>query len=90
MAPVVAVGAAAMATGGAEATSKRGGLIRTAHAEGPSSRRARDHRARALAIARNIGAPPEEARALECIGQSHIHEGNPGDGAAQLRQALTI
>jgi tetratricopeptide (TPR) repeat protein/transcriptional regulator with XRE-family HTH domain len=55
-----------------------------------ASRQAREHHIRALAIARDIGAPLEEARALEGIGQSHIHDGNPADGATQLRQALTI
>ena len=35
-------------------------------------------------------APLEEARALEGIGRSHLHDGNVGDGAAKLRQALAI
>ena len=51
---------------------------------------ARDHHGQALAIARQIGAPPEEARALEGIGHSHLHDGNPRQAAAHLRQALTI
>jgi hypothetical protein len=32
----------------------------------------------------------EEARALEGIGRSLTQDGNPGEGAASLRQALTI
>jgi tetratricopeptide (TPR) repeat protein/transcriptional regulator with XRE-family HTH domain len=55
-----------------------------------ASHQARDHHNQALAIARELGLPLEEARALEGIGQSHIQEGNPEEGAAQLRQALTI
>ncbi len=55
-----------------------------------ASRQAREHHIRALAIARDIGAPLEEARALQGIGQSHIHDGNPADGATQLRKAVTI
>jgi hypothetical protein len=44
----------------------------------------------ALAIARDIDAAPEQARALEGIGNSYLHEGNPGQAGAHLRQALTI
>jgi tetratricopeptide (TPR) repeat protein len=44
----------------------------------------------ALAIARDIRAAPEEARALEGIGNSHLQEGDPSQAAAPLRQALTI
>jgi hypothetical protein len=43
-----------------------------------------------LAIARDIGDPLQEARALEGIGQCHLRDGNPGDGTSYLRQALTI
>ena len=39
---------------------------------------------------RDINTPVEEARALEGIGRCHIQEGNPGQGAADLRQALAI
>jgi hypothetical protein len=51
---------------------------------------ARDLHTQALAIARDIRAAPEEARALEGIGNSYLREGNPGQAAAPLRQALTI
>ena len=34
--------------------------------------------------------PLEEARALEGIGRSHLQDGNRGQAAAHLRQALTI
>ena len=40
--------------------------------------------------ARDIRAAPEEARALEGIGNSHLREGNPAQADAYLRQALTI
>src|SRR5262249_22163136 len=45
---------------------------------------------RALAIARDIGAAPEEARALEGIGNTYLREGNPAQAAAHLQRALTI
>ena len=51
--------------------------------------RARGYHTRALAIARDISAVPEQARALEGIGTSHLREGNPGQAAAYLQQALT-
>jgi tetratricopeptide (TPR) repeat protein/transcriptional regulator with XRE-family HTH domain len=51
---------------------------------------ARDYHTKALAIAREISAPMEEARALEGIGRSHLQGGNPGKGAAHLQQALTV
>ncbi len=54
------------------------------------TRQARDQHTRALAIARDLRALPEEARALEGLGNSHVQDGNPGQGAACLRQALTI
>ena len=53
-------------------------------------RQARGHHVRALAIARDLGAAAEEARALEGIGWSHIQDGHPGRGTGQLRQALAI
>ena len=54
------------------------------------SGQARDHHARALAIARDIGAPLQEARALEGIAQSCLQEGNTADAATLLRQVLAI
>ena len=51
---------------------------------------ARDHHTQALAIARDISAPPEEARALEGIGNGHLRDGNPSEAAAHLQQALAI
>jgi DNA-binding SARP family transcriptional activator len=52
--------------------------------------RARDHHTQALAIATDLDAAQEKARALEGIGQCHLQEGNPGEGAAKLRQAIAI
>ena len=34
--------------------------------------------------------PLEEARALEGIGRSHLLDGNPGQGAPHLSQAVAI
>jgi tetratricopeptide (TPR) repeat protein/transcriptional regulator with XRE-family HTH domain len=55
-----------------------------------ATQQARDYHSQALAIARDIGAPLEEARALEGIGHSHLYDGNPGQAAEYLRQALAI
>ncbi len=49
-----------------------------------ASQQARDYHTQALAIARELGVPLEEARAMEGIGRCHIQDGNPGDGAAKL------
>jgi tetratricopeptide (TPR) repeat protein len=54
------------------------------------TRRARRHHTQALAIARDIGMPFEEAHALEGIGNSHLHDGNHSQATAHLRQALAI
>jgi tetratricopeptide (TPR) repeat protein len=54
------------------------------------TRLARDRHAQALAIARDIGMPLEEGRALEGIGQSYLQEGKPGQAIPRLQQALTI
>ena len=72
--------------GEAEALNNLGELLTRSSA----SKQARDHHTQALAIARDINAPLEEARALEGIGRCHLQDGNPGDGGACLRQALTI
>jgi len=48
------------------------------------------HHTQALAIARDLSAAPEEARALEGLGHSHLQDGHPGQAAAHLQQALTI
>jgi Tetratricopeptide repeat len=50
---------------------------------------ARDHHGQALAIARELGAPLEEARALEGIGCSLLHQ-DSAEAAAHLRHALAI
>ena len=50
---------------------------------------ARQHHARALAIAQEISAPLEEARALEGLGHCLLRDGDPG-AAAHWRQALAI
>ena len=47
-------------------------------------------RAQALAIARELGTPLEEARALEGTGHSHLRDGHPAQAAAPLRDALAI
>jgi hypothetical protein len=44
----------------------------------------------ALAIARQLGTPAEEAGALEGIGHSHLRDGHPGEGTASQEQALAI
>jgi hypothetical protein len=41
-------------------------------------------------MARDLGVPFEEARALEGIGNSHREDGNPGQASVCLRQALAI
>ena len=76
--------------------SDRGGQAETLNCLGElasrtaDGRQARDHHARALAIAREIGILPEEARALEGIGHSHLDDGHASEGTAYLGQALTI
>ena len=55
-----------------------------------ATQQARDYHSQALTIARDIGAPLEEARALEGIGHSHVQDGNPGRAATSLWDALTI
>jgi tetratricopeptide (TPR) repeat protein len=44
----------------------------------------------ALAIAQEISAPLEEARALEDLGHCLLQDGHPGDAAAHWQQALEI
>jgi tetratricopeptide (TPR) repeat protein len=51
---------------------------------------ARERHTRALAIARDIGVPFEEARALEGLGRAHLQDGDPAEAAVHLRQALSI
>src|SRR5262249_27793227 len=72
--------------GQAEALNRLGELSLRTSATG----QAREQHTRALAIARDISAAPEEARALEGIGNSHLQEGNPSQAAGYLQQALTI
>jgi tetratricopeptide (TPR) repeat protein/transcriptional regulator with XRE-family HTH domain len=48
------------------------------------------HHARALAIARELGTPAEEARALEGLGRSHLCDGHASEYTAHLEQALAI
>jgi Flp pilus assembly protein TadD len=72
--------------GQAEALNRLGELSLRTSATG----QARDQHTWALAIARDISAPPEEARALEGIGNSYLRDGNPGQAVAHLQQALTI
>jgi Tfp pilus assembly protein PilF len=43
-----------------------------------------------LAIARDIGAPAEEARALEGSGHCHMRDGQTTEARALLQDALTI
>ena len=49
-----------------------------------------DYHAQALTIARQVGSPLEEARALEGIGRWQLRSANPGEGATHLRQALAL
>jgi Flp pilus assembly protein TadD len=56
----------------------------------PRRDQAREHHTQALAIAGHIGAAPEQARALEGLGHTHLQDGNPGHAAAHLQQALVI
>jgi hypothetical protein len=53
-------------------------------------RRAREHYAGALALAREISAPHEEARAVEGMGHCLLRDGDPGGAVAHWRQALMI
>jgi tetratricopeptide (TPR) repeat protein len=50
---------------------------------------ARDRHGQALAIAREIGSPLEQARALAGIGMSLL-PGRPAEATGQLREALAI
>jgi hypothetical protein len=43
-----------------------------------------------LAIARDLSADPEEARALEGLAQSHFQDGNSAKPPPILQQPLTI
>jgi len=54
-----------------------------------ASEEARDHHGQALTIAQEIGAHPEEARALAGIGMSLLPR-SPAEAAAHLRKALAI
>jgi tetratricopeptide (TPR) repeat protein len=72
--------------GEAEALNNLGELLTRSSA----SKSALDYHTQALAIARDISMPLEDARALEGIGRCHFQDGNPGQGGACLRQALTI
>jgi tetratricopeptide (TPR) repeat protein/transcriptional regulator with XRE-family HTH domain len=71
--------------GQAEALNSLGELSRFA-----SPQQAHDYHSQALAIARELGVPLEEARALEGIGRCHLQDGHPDEGTAHLQQALTI
>jgi hypothetical protein len=55
-----------------------------------ASQQALDHHGQALDVAREMGTPLEEARALEGIGPCHLQDGHTRDGAARLQEALTI
>lgn len=48
------------------------------------------HHVQALDIARALGTLFEEARALEGIGQCRLQDGQVGEGAGCLRQALAL
>ena len=50
---------------------------RSAGAETSDTGQARDQHTQALAIARDIGMPSEEALALEGLGSAHLHGANP-------------
>lgn len=69
-----------------EALNRLGELATRIHAIG----RGPELHTPALAISCEIGATPEEARALEGVGQTHLQAGNPGQAAAHLQRALVI
>ena len=50
---------------------------------------AREYHAQALSIARDLGAPLEEARALEGTGRTLLRD-NPEEADALLQRALAI
>jgi tetratricopeptide repeat protein len=54
-----------------------------------AAQQAQSRHAEALAIARELGTPDEQARALEGIGRSLLHR-DPAAAAVHLRQALEI
>jgi tetratricopeptide (TPR) repeat protein len=72
--------------GQAEALNNLGELL----SQTPDSQQPVSTMPRPLAIARDLGVSHEEARALEGIGHCHIRDGNPGQAATHLRQALAI
>ncbi len=47
-------------------------------------------RAGALAMARDVAVPLEEARALEGIGRCHLQNGHPDQAGPVLQEALAI
>ena len=55
-----------------------------------AGREAEEYHTAALAIACELGAPAEEARAREGIGRCRIQAADLGEGSAQLRAALAI
>jgi tetratricopeptide (TPR) repeat protein/transcriptional regulator with XRE-family HTH domain len=55
-----------------------------------STSQAGEHFAAALAIAVDMAAPPEQARALAGIGRSQLRAGQPDQAAVSLGQALEI
>jgi hypothetical protein len=55
-----------------------------------ATQQARAHHDQALTIARDTGTPLDEASALEGIGHSYLHDGNPSHAVTPLHQALTI
>ena len=73
----------------------RSGLAKALNSLGELSLRssapqeARSHHAEALAIARELDTSAEQARALEGIGHSLLHQ-DPAEAAVHLRQALEI
>jgi tetratricopeptide (TPR) repeat protein len=72
--------------GQAQALNRLGELLLVS-AEAAS---ARTHHGQALEIATSIGAPIDQAHALEGIGRSHLHDGHLDQAAPPLSQALTI
>src|SRR5215467_9035 len=72
--------------GQAEALNRLGELSSRTSATG----QAREHHAKARAIARDLRAPLEEARSLEGTGRTCLQDGNNDEGLDCLRRALTI
>jgi tetratricopeptide (TPR) repeat protein/transcriptional regulator with XRE-family HTH domain len=80
------------ADGGVQAWERSEVIINLGEVESETgaTTQAREHFNQALALARRHTMPLEEARALEGLGRSHLHDHNRSDAVTFLRQALAI